>query len=48
VWGNGLTDRAHCFKRSALRSSLYIVQDVIAIGIFAYLAFQIDDFLAKL
>lgn len=38
---------AHCFKRSALRSSLYIVQDVVAIGIFAYLAFQIDDFLAK-
>jgi omega-6 fatty acid desaturase (delta-12 desaturase) len=39
---------AHCFHRSALRSSLYVIQDFVLLGIFAYLAYQIDPFLAKL
>jgi omega-6 fatty acid desaturase (delta-12 desaturase) len=38
---------AHCFHRSALRSSLYVIQDFVLLGIFAYLAYQIDPFLAK-
>lgn len=38
---------AHCFHRSAIRSSLYIVQDVIAIALLAYGAFHIDSFLAR-
>ncbi|WVQ65742.1 uncharacterized protein L199_003920 [Kwoniella botswanensis] len=38
---------AHCFHRSALRSSLYVVQDFVALGLLAYGAFHIDPFLAK-
>jgi len=36
---------AHCFQRSALHSSLYILQDVVIIGALAWLSFQIDPFL---
>ena len=39
---------AHCFHRSALRSSLYIVQDVAAIGALVYGLYHIDSFLARL
>ncbi|WRT67740.1 uncharacterized protein IL334_004712 [Kwoniella shivajii] len=38
---------AHCFHRSAVRSSLYVVQDVIAIGALVYGAYHIDSFLAR-
>lgn len=38
---------AHCYKRSALRSSLYVVQDLALMGALVYLAYQIDPFLAK-
>ena len=38
---------AHCFKRSAMRSSLYIVQDVIAIAALVYGAYHIDSFLGR-
>jgi len=38
---------AHCFHRSAIRSSLYIVQDVAAIALLVYAAFHIDSFLAR-
>ncbi|KAJ9126297.1 hypothetical protein QFC24_002029 [Naganishia onofrii] len=38
---------AHCFHRSAFRSSLYIVQDVIALGILAWASFQVDSTVAK-
>jgi omega-6 fatty acid desaturase (delta-12 desaturase) len=34
---------AHCFHRSALRSSLYIVQDVIAIAALSYGYFHVQD-----
>ena len=39
---------AHCFHRSALRSSLYIVQDFAAIGALVYGVYHIDSFLARL
>jgi len=38
---------AHCFHRSAFRSSLYIVQDVTVIAACVYAALHIDSFLAK-
>ncbi|WVQ73190.1 hypothetical protein IAR50_002755 [Cryptococcus sp. DSM 104548] len=38
---------AHCFKRSAFRSSLYIVQDVAVISALVYGAFHIDSFLSR-
>lgn len=38
---------AHCFHRSAIRSSLYVAQDFALIAAFVYLAYQIDPFLAK-
>ncbi|ORX40112.1 putative delta-12 fatty acid desaturase [Kockovaella imperatae] len=38
---------AHCFKRSAIRSSLYIVQDAIAIAALVYGAYHIDSFLGR-
>jgi len=38
---------AHCFHRSALRSSLYVVQDVVAIAALVYGAFHIDSFLSR-
>jgi len=38
---------AHCFHRSAIRSSLYIVQDLTAIGVCAYLALNMDSFLSR-
>ncbi|KAK1925686.1 putative delta-12 fatty acid desaturase [Papiliotrema laurentii] len=38
---------AHCYKRSALRSSLYIVQDAILIGALVYAAYHIDSFLGR-
>lgn len=38
---------AHCYKRSALRSSLYVLQDATAIAILVYCAFHIDSFLEK-
>ncbi|KAJ1967948.1 hypothetical protein IWQ62_001545 [Dispira parvispora] len=34
---------AHCFERSALRSSLYVVQDLALIALFGYLATFIDS-----
>lgn len=37
---------AHCFHRSAFRSSLYIVQDFIAIGLLAYAYFHVQDVVA--
>jgi omega-6 fatty acid desaturase (delta-12 desaturase) len=40
--------RAHCFHRSALRSSLYVLQDFAMIAALVYAAYQIDPFLAKL
>jgi omega-6 fatty acid desaturase (delta-12 desaturase) len=39
---------AHCFHRSAIRSSLYIVQDVIALGLLAWASFHVDSTVAKL
>lgn len=39
---------AHCFHRSAFRSSLYIVQDVVALSILVWGSYQIDPTLAKL
>ncbi|ODN81705.1 hypothetical protein L202_02099 [Cryptococcus amylolentus CBS 6039] len=38
---------AHCFKRSAFWSSLYIVQDVAVISALVYGAFHIDSFLSR-
>jgi len=38
---------AHCFHRSAIRSSLYIVQDFVAIGALVYGAMHIDSFLSR-
>lgn len=38
---------AHCFHRSALRSSLYIVQDVIVLAGLTWASFQVDPLLAK-
>ncbi|KAJ9118174.1 hypothetical protein QFC22_004078 [Naganishia vaughanmartiniae] len=38
---------AHCFHRSAFRSSLYIVQDFIALGLLAWASFQVDSTVAK-
>ncbi|ODO05252.1 omega-6 fatty acid desaturase (delta-12 desaturase) [Cryptococcus wingfieldii CBS 7118] len=38
---------AHCFKRSAFRSSLYILQDVAVITALVYGAFHIDSFLSR-
>lgn len=38
---------AHCFHRSAIRSSLYIVQDVVAIAALVYGAYHIDSFLGR-
>lgn len=40
--------RAHCFHRSAIRSSMYIVQDVVVIAALVYGAYNIDSSLAKL
>ncbi|GHJ89740.1 hypothetical protein NliqN6_6142 [Naganishia liquefaciens] len=39
---------AHCFHRSAIRSSLYIVQDVIALGLLAWAHFHVDQTVASL
>lgn len=39
---------AHCYKRSALRSSLYVVQDAVVIAALVYGAFHIDSFLGRL
>ncbi|PLW07902.1 hypothetical protein PCANC_13792 [Puccinia coronata f. sp. avenae] len=39
---------AHCFQRSALRSSLYVVWDLILIASFVYLATYIDPFFDSL
>lgn len=39
---------AHCYKRSALRSSLYVVQDAVIIAALVYGAFHIDSFLGRL
>jgi omega-6 fatty acid desaturase (delta-12 desaturase) len=38
---------AHCFHRSAFRSSLYIVQDVIALGLLAWAHFHVDSTVAS-
>jgi omega-6 fatty acid desaturase (delta-12 desaturase) len=38
---------AHCFHRSAVRSSLYIVQDFIALGLLAWASFNVDSTVAK-
>ncbi|WWC70787.1 uncharacterized protein I206_104739 [Kwoniella pini CBS 10737] len=38
---------AHCFHRSAIHSSLYVVQDFVLLGLLAYGAYSIDPFLAK-
>ncbi|ADV21904.1 omega-6 fatty acid desaturase (delta-12 desaturase) [Cryptococcus gattii Ru294] len=38
---------AHCYKRSALRSSLYVVQDAVIIAALVYGAFHIDSFLGR-
>lgn len=37
---------AHCFERSALRSSVYLVQDVVAIGLLAWGAAHIEEAIA--
>jgi omega-6 fatty acid desaturase (delta-12 desaturase) len=39
---------AHCYQRSALKSSQYIVQDFIAIGCLVWASFQTDGFVASL
>jgi len=38
---------AHCYQRSAIRSSMYIVQDFIVIGTCAYLSFKVDPFVSS-
>ncbi|WVR06310.1 hypothetical protein IAU60_003340 [Kwoniella sp. DSM 27419] len=38
---------AHCFHRSALHSSLYVVQDFIALGALVYGAYHIESFLGR-
>ncbi|TXT13533.1 hypothetical protein VHUM_00900 [Vanrija humicola] len=38
---------AHCFKRSAFKSSLYVVQDVAALAVLVYGAYHIDSFLSR-
>lgn len=38
---------AHCFHRSALRSSVYVLQDVVVIGALVYAYFHIDSFLSR-
>ncbi|ORY28494.1 putative delta-12 fatty acid desaturase [Naematelia encephala] len=38
---------AHCFQRSALRSSLYIVQDAAVIAACVYGIYHVDSFLAR-
>lgn len=40
--------RAHCYKRSAFKSSLYVVQDVILLGALIYGAYHIESFLGRL
>jgi len=47
AWEIQLTCSAHCFKRSALRSSVYIVQDLIAIAVCVYAALNIETVLDK-
>jgi omega-6 fatty acid desaturase (delta-12 desaturase) len=39
---------AHCYERSAIKSSQYIVQDFIAIGCLVWASFKTDPFLASL
>jgi omega-6 fatty acid desaturase (delta-12 desaturase) len=39
---------AHCYHRSALRSSTYVVRDVVAISILVYGAYHIESFLSRL
>jgi len=38
---------AHCYERSAIKSSQYIVQDFIAIGCLVWASFKTDPFLAS-
>lgn len=38
---------AHCYKRSAFKSSLYVVQDVILLGALIYGAYHIESFLGR-
>lgn len=38
---------AHCYKRSALRSTLYVVQDCVMIGAMVYGAYHIESFLSR-
>lgn len=38
---------AHCFHRSALRSSTYVLQDVVVIGACVWAIYHVDDFLGK-
>lgn len=37
---------AHCFERSALRSTYYLVQDLAAVAVLVYCATRIEDVLA--
>lgn len=39
---------AHCYERSAIKSSQYIVQDFIALGCLVWASFQTDPFLQSL
>ncbi|KAL7423113.1 hypothetical protein Q5752_002412 [Cryptotrichosporon argae] len=38
---------AHCYKRSALHSSLYVLQDFALLGALVYGAFHIESFLSR-
>ena len=40
--------RAHCYHRSALKSTTYVIRDVIAISFLVYGALHIDSFLSRL
>lgn len=39
---------AHCFERSALRSSVYVVQNFTMLAVLAWCWFQVDPLMAKL
>jgi hypothetical protein len=39
---------AHCYKRSAFKSSLYVLQDFVLLAGLVYGAYHIDSFLGRL
>lgn len=42
------SNSAHCYKRSAFKSSLYVAQDFVLLAALVYGAYHIDSFLSRL